>query len=229
MYNGAMSIHWDEIKLVLFDLDGTLNETDDQYTQRLADLLAFAQPLFPSWDRRSFARKLIMALETPGNMILGLPDRIGWDGLWDQFTKKLGIKPKYKHRVFKPVEGAIDMIESAAKHRMIGLASVRGSEVLEDFIAQTGLGDKIKFVIYGLSTERTKPSPDPILFACQQAGIDPKECVMVGDTTVDIIAGKRAGAKTVGVLCGFGTVEELIREEADMIVASTADLINCLG
>lgn len=108
------------------------------------------------------------------------------------------------------------------------MASVRGSDVIEDFLSRTGLRGRIDLVIHGLSTERTKPYPDPILYACEQAGVDPKECVMVGDTTVDMIAGRRAGAKTVGVLCGFGTVKELIRAEADMIVASTADLINYL-
>ena len=50
-------------------------------------------------------------------------------------------------------------------------------------------------------------------------------CLMIGDTTVDIRAGKAAGAQTVGVLCGFGTERELRRAGADLILQSTADLM----
>ena len=51
---------------------------------------------------------------------------------------------------------------------------------------------------------------------------------MVGDTTVDIRAGKAAGAQTVGVLCGFGQEPELRRAGADLILPDTAALAQVL-
>ena len=51
---------------------------------------------------------------------------------------------------------------------------------------------------------------------------------MAGDTTVDIRAGKSAGAQTVGVLCGFGEEPELRRQGADLILPGTADLVKVL-
>jgi phosphoglycolate phosphatase len=53
-------------------------------------------------------------------------------------------------------------------------------------------------------------------------------CLMVGDTTVDIRAGRKAGAQTVGVLCGFGEEAELRRCGADMILAATPELVQVL-
>jgi phosphoglycolate phosphatase len=47
---------------------------------------------------------------------------------------------------------------------------------------------------------------------------------MIGDTTVDILAGNRAGAQTVGVLCGFGTEDELRKAGADLIVRDLEEL-----
>jgi phosphoglycolate phosphatase-like HAD superfamily hydrolase len=47
---------------------------------------------------------------------------------------------------------------------------------------------------------------------------------MVGDTTVDIRAGKAAGAQTAGVLCGFGSERELRRAGADLILPTTGQL-----
>ena len=51
---------------------------------------------------------------------------------------------------------------------------------------------------------------------------------MIGDTTVDIQAGKAAGAQTVGVLCGFGEEPELKKKGADMILNTTSELTSLL-
>ena len=47
---------------------------------------------------------------------------------------------------------------------------------------------------------------------------------MVGDTTVDVHAARRAGAWSVGVLCGFGQRAELARAGAHLVLETTADL-----
>ncbi len=59
-------------------------------------------------------------------------------------------------------------------------------------------------------------------------GVQPANCLMIGDTTVDIRAGKAAGAQTVGVLCGFGEEPELRRLGADEILETTSELANLL-
>jgi phosphoglycolate phosphatase-like HAD superfamily hydrolase len=79
-------------------------------------------------------------------------------------------------------------------------------------------------IITGLSASHTKPYPDPILLAAQRMGVKPQECLMIGDTTVDMRAGKAAGAQTLGVLCGFGEEDELEQLGADLILKSTSDL-----
>ena len=78
------------------------------------------------------------------------------------------------------------------------------------------------------SAEHTKPYPDPILLAAKKMGVKPEECLMIGDTTVDMRAGKSAGAQTAGVLCGFGEKEELLRFGADVILETTSELANKL-
>jgi phosphoglycolate phosphatase len=57
----------------------------------------------------------------------------------------------------------------------------------------------------------------------------PEECLMVGDTTVDIIAGKLSGAQTAGVLCGFGSEEELRKAGADLILRTTPELVKYIN
>ena len=59
-------------------------------------------------------------------------------------------------------------------------------------------------------------------------GAAPAEVLMVGDTSVDIRAGRAAGAQTAAVLCGFGEEKELRRAGADLILSSTVDLLGVL-
>jgi phosphoglycolate phosphatase len=59
-------------------------------------------------------------------------------------------------------------------------------------------------------------------------GVPAGDCLMVGDTTVDIRAGKAAGAQTIGVLCGFGEEQELRLLGADMVLATTPELVQVL-
>jgi phosphoglycolate phosphatase len=51
---------------------------------------------------------------------------------------------------------------------------------------------------------------------------------MVGDTSVDILAGRAAGAQTVALLCGFGQREELELAGAHVILDEPLQLVNLL-
>jgi phosphoglycolate phosphatase len=63
-----------------------------------------------------------------------------------------------------------------------------------------------------------------VIWSAHTLAVPVEACLMVGDTTVDILSGKRAGAQTAGVLCGFGERRELERMGANLILEHTADL-----
>jgi HAD superfamily hydrolase (TIGR01549 family) len=65
-----------------------------------------------------------------------------------------------------------------------------------------------------------KPSPRPFLKAMEELHVRPDECFVVGDEPVDMIGGRKAGAKTIGLPQGFFTGQELERAGADRILGS---------
>jgi len=77
-------------------------------------------------------------------------------------------------------------------------------------------------------TRRLKPHPSPIQEAARRLNLPTSACLMIGDTSVDMHAARRAGAWRIGVLCGFGQEAELRRAGAQAILASTADLADLL-
>lgn len=96
------------------------------------------------------------------------------------------------------------------------------------FLEQYQLTPFFEVIVSALTAEKSKPFPDPVIHAANKMGVPPENCLMIGDTTVDIRAGKTAGAQTVGVLCGFGEEKELRQRGADLILEKTSELEDVL-
>lgn len=58
-------------------------------------------------------------------------------------------------------------------------------------------------IVCGDTTANSKPHPDPMLAACKQAGVNPHQCLYIGDSANDIKAGKSAGMKTMAAAYGY--------------------------
>ena len=121
------------------------------------------------------------------------------------------------------------MLTSLQGRYPMAVVSARDEKSTMRFLTQFDLVKYFDIVVTGLSAPYTKPYPHPILLAAQKMGVKPEECLMIGDTTVDMRAGKSAGAQTVGVLCGFGEEDELRKLGADFILKSTSDLADMLN
>jgi HAD superfamily hydrolase (TIGR01509 family) len=215
----TLDIH--RIQALCFDVDGTLSDTDDYYVNE-----------FSGWLRRvpfihnpeKGVRRLVMWAESPGNVLLGLTDTIGLD---DEMIAL--IDWMYRHRRKKihqylMVPGVSETLQQLKEHYPLAVVSARDENSTMAFLEQFDLVKYFDAIITALSAEHTKPYPDPVRLAAQKMRVQPEACLMTGDTTVDIRAGKSAGAQTVGVLCGFGEEYELRRQGADLILPGTADL-----
>jgi HAD superfamily hydrolase (TIGR01549 family) len=213
-----MSLQTGKIRALCFDVDGTLSDTDDMYVKRVARFL----PHFLFRDPNYTARRMVMWVEAPGNALLGLTDTIGLDDEMIAFINWLNRHSKGKARHFLLVPGVDQMLERLHGHYPMAVVSARGERGTMAFLDQFNLTRYFDYLITALSAKYTKPYPDPILLAAEKMGVSPEECLMVGDTTVDIRAGVAAGAQTVGVLCGFGERQELEREGADLILENTS-------
>ena len=219
------------IRAICFDVDGTLSDTDDRFVQRIAAGLGIIAPLLPRRDPLSLARWLVMATASPGNVLLyNLPDRLGIDdelARLGDYIYRLGLGRS--DRPFTLIPGVEEMLPALAARYPLAIISVRGQRNTERFLLQFGLDPYFRCIVSGQTCSHTKPFPEPVLWVAKKLGIAPQECLMVGDTTSDIRAGKDAGAQTVGVLCGFGSQRELASAGADLILSSTAQIQDVLA
>jgi phosphoglycolate phosphatase-like HAD superfamily hydrolase len=217
------------IRALCFDVDGTLSDTDDQFVHNLVRMMNPIRFLFPGKNPYPFARKLVMKTETPGNYLIGLPDRFGFDrtiaSLGDRIYQ-IGLGKSAKP--FLLIPGIEQMLTRLQPHYPMSVVSARGARSTGRFLHQFNLSPFFVCIATAQTCDHTKPYPDPILWAAERMSVRPSECLMIGDTTVDILAARAAGAQSVGVLCGFGERDELVHSGANRILENTALLTELL-
>lgn len=92
------------------------------------------------------------------------------------------------------------------------LRHVRLDSVVDGF---TGLDDIV----------RGKPDPEMIVMSASKLGLAPKDCIVVGDTAYDVLAGNAASCFTVGVLTGTFTRDRLVAAGACAVIPAATDLL----
>jgi len=213
------------IKALCFDVDGTLSDTDDLWTAKLAGWLKPLRFLFPNHDPHIFARRAIMAAESPGNLAYQTLDWARLDDdlarLFNWYARRRPHRAPHKFAIIPQVHEALLTLHPRYP---ISVVSARDQATTLAFLDHYELRGLFQCVATSQTCEYTKPYPHPILWAAEQMGVQPHEVLMIGDTTVDIRAGLAAGGQTVGVLCGFGDERELRRAGAHCILQSTAEL-----
>jgi HAD superfamily hydrolase (TIGR01549 family) len=223
-----MPLQVSRIRAICFDVDGTLSDTDDLYVRKLERILQPFRVLFPHQDTYHAARRLVMWSEAPGNYLIGIPDTFGID---DEIAAMMEWLTRHHPRPMKHfllIPGVKDMLQALSRRYPLAIVSARDGASTQLFLDQFELSSFFQIIVTAQTAEHTKPYPDPIFYAAKALNVPAEACLMVGDTTVDIRSGRKAGAQTVGVLCGFGEEGELRKRGADMILSSTAELVQVL-
>jgi HAD superfamily hydrolase (TIGR01549 family) len=235
-----MALELDRVRALCFDVDGTIADTDDHLVAQIAAVLD-AAPLVSGRRAERLARQIVMGAETPVHAAYAMLDRLGLDVPVSRLRARLraakqrGLDPSNVRNIeaadevpHDMVAGVQEMLKKLAGRYPMCTISTGGAARVERFLAHYEVDHLFRAVIGAQTTRRMKPHPEPLCFAANAMGVKPEECLMIGDTTIDIRTGVSAGAQTVGVLCGFGTEAELRRTGAGLILRTTSDLLSVL-
>lgn len=235
-----MTLDLSRVRALCFDVDGTIADTDDHLVAQIAAVLDRV-PLVSGRRAERVARQVVMGAETPVQAAYSMLDRLGLDvpfhrlrarlrdarqrGTDAGHTRNLEAIDEVPHDM---VPGVQEMIAELAVDFPMCTISTGTVPRIERFLEHYKVRHHFAAVVGAQTTHRMKPYPDPLLHAAQVMGVAPHECLMIGDTTMDIRTGRAAGAQTIGVLCGFGTERELRDAGAQLILRTTSDLLAVL-
>jgi HAD superfamily hydrolase (TIGR01549 family) len=218
------------VDAVMFDLDGTLIDSVPIYYD-IIDIV------FTKLGVPGVSRKTLMEAMDDGEFDWScvLPEhmksrKVELAGKARGIVDK--IAPQMFHKQIKLIAGIDEIFgEFAIAGIKIGLVTSTPTQMMAVKmipLSKAGLEKQLKVIVTADDVRHKKPSPEPLVQCSQKLGVPLKRCVYVGDTRVDIRAGKAAGMKTVGVLTGFDDYDALKKETPDAIIGSIAQLSEIL-
>lgn len=212
------------IKLIIFDLDGTLADTLDDIGDAVNEMLT--EYSFPTLTRADIlaninrgARELIR---------LCLPEKARESE--DFITEALNVYKGYynlrycnKTALYPGIREALSSLsESKAK---LAVLSNKQDEAVKLIVAK--LLPEIPFTcVLGQGQFPTKPSPDAVNYIMEVAGATPDETAFVGDSNIDMLTAKNSGTLAVGVTWGYRSREVLAESGAQHLIDKTEELVN---
>ena len=217
------------IKAIIFDVDGTLSDSDDRMVEEIQSKLQFLVKIFGDTKLSQFSRWLVHALEGPGNWLLEIADRLDLDHLIAAFFDKRANAREYFAHHYPLIPGIVPMLEELSTRYPFAIVTARNEVTTTQFLEINGLERFFPNVISSQTCQRTKPFPDPLFHAAEILGVPVEACLMVGDTVTDVRAALSAGAQSLSVLCGFGTENELQKSGTHAILPSTSMLADLLA
>ncbi len=212
------------IKLIIFDLDGTLADTLDDIGDAVNEMLTDYS--FPTLTRRDIlaninrgARELIR---------LCLPEKARSSE--DFITEALNVYKSYynlrycnKTSLYPGIKEALSALNEGGIK--LAVLSNKQDEAVKLIIAR--LLPEIPFsCVLGQGPFPTKPSPDAVNYIMNIAGASSEETAFVGDSHIDMFTAKNSGTLAVGVTWGYRSREVLTENGAQYLIDKTEDLVN---
>ena len=212
------------LKVVIFDLDGTLLYT----VEDLCDSVNYALSSF------NFPNITIDAATSMiGNGVKNLMTRAAPDGTDEQTVNDLLalFKSHYRDNMenkTKPYDGIVNML-SKLKSKGIRTAVLSNKyDAATKRLCDDLLTDLIDLPVGERPNRPRKPDPDGVMYILDQLSCKAGECALVGDADTDIKTALNAGVVPVGVSWGYRSVEALKSAGADIIADTTEQLYRIL-
>ena len=210
------------VKALLFDIDGTLSDSDDEMVASIYARMAWLNLPFKEEKIHNFVRKMVHFIQAPANRLLAFMDHIGIDKHLARFLDHRAGKKTPIPEDFPVIPGVRPMLDALKDRYPFAVVSARNGVTVQKFLSVNKLEDYFEVVVSSQTCEKTKPFADPLLYAADELGVPIENCLMIGDTLTDVRAALAAGAQSLSVLCGFGTEKELKKSGTHHILESTS-------
>jgi phosphoglycolate phosphatase len=209
------------LKLIVFDVDGTLVDSQDLIVAAQGATFR-AHGLEPPTRARSLS---IVGLSlVPAFRVLAGPDGPA-ESLAEGYKtafQRLRADPSYREPLFP---GAAELLQELVSRDdvLLGIATGKSRRGIAHLLERHGWA-RIFSTIQTADDHPSKPHPAMLEQALAETGAEARDAVIVGDSTFDMAMARAAGVGAIGVSWGYHRTEALRETGADMIVNSYREL-----
>lgn len=210
-------------KLILFDCDGTLVDSQHAIVAAMADAFLSEGLPPPARERVVSVVGLSLAIAVahlaPEGSDQARIDRMA-EAYKDSFAERR-LRPDYVEPLYDGVRATLERL-AAREGVVLGIATGKSRRGLNAVLEREGLGGYFS-TLQTADLHPSKPHPSMILAAMGEAFAEPADTVMIGDTTFDIEMAGAAGTSAIGVAWGYHPEAALWEAGAHHVTA------DCLG
>lgn len=211
----------DKNKIILFDLDGTLIDSTDAIVSTFYH--SFKELGFDFNGNDETIKSLIGYPLDVMYKELGVDESKVWDFV-DSYKNRYRIISKEQTTL---LENAYEAVYEASLFARVSVVTTKTRMFTIPLLEHFNIAQFFEVVTGRENVQNPKPHPEPILITLEQMNYDKnKHSVwMIGDTKLDLIAANDANVNSIGVLCGYGDKEELLKY-TNIIKSNALDAIN---
>jgi phosphoglycolate phosphatase len=208
------------LRLVVFDMDGTLVDSGAEIARRVA--CAFAALGLPQPPEQAVRANVGLSLQIYMGALAETDDATLIGELVKAYRAETAKSPPGQMPLFEGAREALERLNARAD-TVLGVATGKGMVGLKRALAENDL-DHFFSTLQTPDHNPSKPHPGMLHSAMQAIGISPADTVMVGDAVFDMEMAQAAGVRGIGVSWGLQPPEDLSRAGAVAILGSFADL-----
>ena len=199
-------------KVIIFDLDGTLIDSAPDLALAVNHMLTsvhhanFDEATIDGWVGNGASILVQRALSGSRTIDENLDSDFVAKAL-DIFLKFYALNLCVRTRLYPNVRSTLELLKS--KGYRLAIVTNKPFDFIEPILKILELIELFEYFIGGDSLVEKKPSPLPLLHVCERLNVSVEECVMVGDSNNDILAGNACGMETIGVTYGYNYSENI--------------------
>ena len=206
--------------LIIFDLDGTLIDSSEDIAWAVNKMLkdiGFEEMPYPAIKERiGWGVSMLLEKVLPAEKHNLLDEAKGV--FMGYYRNHLLVKTK-------PYDGVMDVLEHF-KNKKLAVATNKPAGLTTKILDDLNMSVYFRKVVGGDGVQNKKPSPEALEVILKELNVLPHNAVFIGDSKIDIEAGKKGGIMTIGAAYGFRGRQELEEAGADVIIEDIKELIS---
>lgn len=212
-------------KLILIDVDGTLVDSvpDLSYCvnamMRELGMPEHSEEKVREWVGNGVERLTRRALI---GQLDGEPDEELFRRAYPLFLDCYAVNTSKRSSLYPGIREGLDRLR--AQGYILGSVTNKAAQFTVPLLKDLGVYNDFAVVVAGDTLDKKKPDPEPLLYAAKRMGVEPEDCLMVGDSISDVKAARAAGFQIVCMPYGYNHGNDINDANPDAVIDSLAQL-----